>query len=180
MKRWRHPDEPRFETAADGHGRGVARRGGFGPTLHRRAPFPGIDLVEGFLGKQRLQLPPKRRRHVHACDERQDHSLQATALVHEAYLRLVRDEGLQWSSRAEFYVAAGRAMQRILVEHARKRKRLKRRGDPRPIIADVVDLATTASLEDVVAVHDAIDRLEAEDPRAALVTRLRFFAGLTV
>jgi len=96
----------------------------------------------------------------HLARERRDHTLQTTALVHEAYLRLVRDEGLQWSSRAEFYVAAGRAMQRILVEHARKRKRLKRRGDPRPIIADVVDLATTASLEDVVAVHDAIDRLE--------------------
>lgn len=113
-------------------------------------------------------------------DERRDHSLQATALVHEAYLRLVRDEDVQWSSRAQFYVAAAKAMQRILIEHARKRKRLKRGGDRQPVVADVVDLAASGNLEDVVTLHDAIDRLEAEDPRAALVTRLRFYAGLSV
>jgi RNA polymerase sigma factor (TIGR02999 family) len=113
-------------------------------------------------------------------DERRDHSLQATVLVHEAYLRLVRDENMQWSSRAQFYVAAAKAMQRILIEHARKKKRLKRGGGRRAVVADVVDLATSGNLEDVVAFHGAIDRLEAEDPRAAQVTRLRFYAGLTV
>ena len=114
-------------------------------------------------------------------DEKPGHTLQATALVHEAYLRLVRNnEKLQWSSRAQFYVAAAQAMQRILIEHARKKKRLKRGGDRQPVAANVVDLAGDENLEDVIALHAAIDRLEAEDPRAALVTRLRFYAGLTV
>jgi len=114
-------------------------------------------------------------------DEKPGHTLQATALVHEAYLRLVRNsEKLQWSSRAQFYVAAAQAMQRILVEHARKKKRLKRGGDRQPVVSNVVDLARDENLEDVVALHEAIDQLEGEDERAALVTRLRFYAGLTV
>ena len=113
-------------------------------------------------------------------DEKPGHTLQATALVHEAYLRLVRNKKLKWSSRAQFYVAAAQAMQRILVEHARKKKRLKRGGDRRPVASNVVDLARDENLEDVVVLHEAIDRLEGEDPRAALVTRLRFYAGLTV
>jgi RNA polymerase sigma factor (TIGR02999 family) len=112
--------------------------------------------------------------------ENPGHTLQATALVHEAYLRLVRNQTLNWSSRAQFYVAATQAMQRILVEHARKKKRLKRGGDRRPVVSNVLDLASDENLEDVVALHEAIERLEEEDPRAALVTRLRFYAGLTV
>ena len=113
-------------------------------------------------------------------NERPGHTLQATALVHEAYLRLLRDRKPNWSSRAQFYVAAAQAMQRILVEHARKKKRLKRGGNRQPLVADVVDLAKDENLDDVVALHEAIERLEGEDPRAALVTRLRFYAGLTV
>jgi RNA polymerase sigma factor (TIGR02999 family) len=113
-------------------------------------------------------------------DERPGHTLQATALVHEAYLRLLRDENPTWSSRAHFYVAAAQAMQRILIEHARGKKRLKRGGGRRPTAADVVDLAGDDNLEEVVALQQAIDRLAEEDPRAALVTRLRFYAGLTV
>jgi len=114
-------------------------------------------------------------------DEKPGHSLQATALVHEAYLRLVRDnDKLQWSSRGQFYVAAAQAMQRILVEHARRKKRLKRGGDRQPAASNVVDLARDENLEDVVALHEALERLEGQDPRAALVTRLRFYAGLTV
>jgi RNA polymerase sigma factor (TIGR02999 family) len=113
-------------------------------------------------------------------DERPGHTLQATALVHEAYLRLVRGKNLEWSSRAQFYVAAAQAMQRILVEHARRKKRLKRGGGRRPVASNVVDLAKDENLEDVVALHEVIDRLEGEDPRAALVTRLRFYAGLSI
>jgi len=113
-------------------------------------------------------------------DEKPGHSLQATALVHEAYLRLIRNKELKWSSRAQFYVAAAQAMQRILVEHARKKKRLKRGGNRRPVASNIVDLAREENLEDVVTLADAIDRLEREHPRAALVTRLRFYAGLTV
>jgi len=113
-------------------------------------------------------------------DERPGHTLQATALVHEAYVRLVRSPGVGWTSRAQFYAAAAHAMQRILVEHARAKHRLKRGGDRRPVPASVVDLASDADLEQVVALQDAVDRLGAEDPRAAQVTRLRFYAGLTV
>ncbi len=113
-------------------------------------------------------------------DEKRGHTLQATALVHEAYLRLVRNKELKWSSRAQFYVAAAQAMQRILVEHARKKNRLKRGGDRRPVASNVLDLARDENLEDVVALNEAINQLEGEDPRAALVTRLRFYAGLTV
>ena len=114
-------------------------------------------------------------------NEKPGHTLQATALVHEAYLRLVHNnEELSWSSRAQFYAAAAQAMQRILVEHARKKKRLKRGGDRQPMASNVVDLARDENIEDVVALHEAIDRLEGEDSRAALVTRLRFYAGLTV
>ena len=113
-------------------------------------------------------------------DEKAGHSLQATALVHEAYLRLIRDRELNWSSRGHFYTAAARAMQRILIEHARKKGRLKRGGDRRPVASSVLDLAREENLEDVVALQEAIERLEAEEPRAAEVTRLRFYAGLTV
>jgi len=112
--------------------------------------------------------------------ERHNHTLQPTALVHEAYLRLVRNQNLEWSSRAQFYVAAAQAMQRILIEHARKKKRLKRGGNRRRVASNVVGLARDENLEDVVALHEAIDRLEGEDPRAALVTRLRFYSGLSV
>ena len=116
----------------------------------------------------------------HMNDERPGHTLEATALVHEAYLRLVRNKELRWSSRAQFYVAAAHAMQRILVEHARKKKRLKRGGDRRPMVSSVLDLAADDNLEAVVALNEAVDKLEAEDARAAMVTRLRFYAGLTV
>lgn len=112
--------------------------------------------------------------------ERPGHTLEATALVHEAYLRLIRDGKPSWSSRGQFYLAAARAMQRILIEHARGRKRLKRGGDRRVVVSDVVDLASDENLDDVVAIQEAIERLEEEDRRAATVTRLRFYAGLSV
>lgn len=113
-------------------------------------------------------------------NEKPGHTLQATALVHEAYLRLLRDRNPKWSSRAQFYVAAAQAMQRILVEHARKKGRLKRGGDWQPAVSSVLDLARDENLDEVVALHAAVEKLEREDPRAALVTRLRFYAGLTV
>jgi RNA polymerase sigma factor (TIGR02999 family) len=114
-------------------------------------------------------------------DENPGHSLQATALVHEAYLRLVRTNAkVQWSSRGHFYVAAAQAMQRILIEHARRKKRLKRGGDRPTMVSNVVDLADDANFEHVFELHEAIEQLEKDDPRAALVTRLRFYAGLTV
>jgi RNA polymerase sigma factor (TIGR02999 family) len=126
-------------------------------------------------------------------NERPDHSLQATALVHEAYLRLAREKGVNWDGTDQrlFFHAAAEAMRRILIEHARKRGRVKRGGDPVRVGLDVldapggwdipgVDLAREDDLDQLVALDDAFRRLEKEDPRAADVVRLRFYAGLSV
>ena len=117
--------------------------------------------------------------------ERIGHTLQATALVHEAYLRLVGDQPVAWESRAHFYHAAARAMRQLLVEHARAKGRLKRGGSgqagsaPRKVPLDVADLAAEGQPEDILAIDDALDYLEHADPESAAVVRLRFFAGLT-
>lgn len=112
--------------------------------------------------------------------ERPDHSLQATALVHEAYLRLARDGRAPWNDRRLFFVAAAEAMRRILIEHARKRGRAKRGGDPVRVELSSVDLAREEDLDQIVALDDAFRRLEIQDRRAADVVRLRFYAGLSV
>lgn len=112
--------------------------------------------------------------------ERPDHSLQATALVHEAYLRLVGDRTVPWSSKAHFYVAAAEAMRRILIDHARGKARVKRGGGrARLSLASVADLASGDSSE-VLGFDDAFRRLESESPEAAAVVRLRFYAGLSI
>lgn len=112
--------------------------------------------------------------------ERPDHTLQATALVHEAYLRLVGDRKTPWASRAHFYVAASEAMRRILLDHAKAKSRQKRGGDrTRLALADVTDLAQKDS-SDILRFDDGFRRLESESPMAAAVVRLRFFAGLSV
>ena len=120
--------------------------------------------------------------------ERKDHTLQATALVHEAYLRLVHDAEVGWDNRGHFFAAAAEAMRRILIEHARARGRAKRGGDEegRPAkklsltLGGVADLAAQEDPELVFALDEAIQRLEAQDARVAQVVRLRFYAGLSV
>jgi len=120
--------------------------------------------------------------------ERRDHTLSATALVHEAYARLVGGNDVDWKSRAHFYAAAAEAMRRILIEHARARNRVKRGGDgknegPRKASLDyasVVDLAANESPDQILALDEVFQRLEQDDPEAAAVVRLRFFAGLSV
>src|SRR5262249_19377511 len=114
--------------------------------------------------------------------ERHEHTLQATALVHEAYLRLLGDDGaaLAWSSRAHFFSAAAEAMRRILIEHARGRGRVKRGGGRKRGPVDVIDLASAENPEDILALDAAICRLEERDPQAARIVRLRFYAGLSV
>jgi RNA polymerase sigma factor (TIGR02999 family) len=112
--------------------------------------------------------------------ERADHTLQATALVHEAYLRLLGDRDQPWANRAQFFVAAAEAMRRILIEHARARNGPRRGGGCRKWPLDVVDLATTDDPEQILALDEAISRLEEQDPEAARVVRLRFYAGLSV
>jgi RNA polymerase sigma factor (TIGR02999 family) len=112
--------------------------------------------------------------------ERADHSLDSTALVHEAYLRLVgRAPPDDRSGRGPFLAAAAGAMRRILVESARRKKRERHGGGrTRQNLADL-DLAAKAPDEDVLAVNEALDRLAAANPRAAELVNLRFFAGLT-
>ena len=108
-------------------------------------------------------------------------TLQATALVHEAYLRLVDTEKVQhWNSRGHFFAAAAEAMRRILVEQARRKRRLKHGGDRRQVDLDKVLHVCEAPDDDLPALDEALSRLEGTDPLAAKLVKLRYFAGLTV
>jgi RNA polymerase sigma factor (TIGR02999 family) len=114
--------------------------------------------------------------------ERAGHTLQPTALVHEAYVRLVDQRSADWQNRAQFFGLAAQAMRRILVDHARSRARAKRGSDPARAPVETLDVlaAPTTGLEDAVAIDDALKRLEAQDPEQARIVELRFFGGLTV
>jgi RNA polymerase sigma factor (TIGR02999 family) len=112
--------------------------------------------------------------------ERQGHSLQATALVHEAYIRMLGAESPSWNDRAHFFRAAAEAMRRILIDHARKRGRVKRGGGRIQVTLGDVQVGAGLPLEDILALDEAIQRLEGQDPRMAEIVRLRFFAGLSV
>lgn len=113
------------------------------------------------------------------ANERTGHTLQATALVHEVWLRLMGDRAVQWGGRAQFFAAAVEAMRRILIDHARKRGAIKRKFSPERI-RGVLDLASDENLSDALVLDDLILRLEKEDAQAAAVVRLRFYAGLDV
>jgi RNA polymerase sigma factor (TIGR02999 family) len=112
--------------------------------------------------------------------ERQGHTLQPTALVHEAYLRLLGGAGPPWNSRAHFFHAAAEAMRRILIEYARRRKRVKRGGGRVRVDLEDAQVAEWPHPDELLAVDEAIRRLEEEDSRAADVVRLRYFVGLSV
>ena len=108
-------------------------------------------------------------------------TLQATALVHEAFLRLVdADKQQAWNSRGHFFAAAAESMRRILVERARRTRAAKRGGDRQREDIDACEIEAPALKHDVLALNDALDRLEAEDAQAAKFVKLRYFAGLTV
>lgn len=121
------------------------------------------------------------RRIAAAClrRERPGHTLQATALVHEAYLRLLKDQDLSFQNRAHFLGIAARAMRQILVEHARARDAAKRGGERHRITLDEAVAATGNQEVDVLAVHEALERLAALDAQHARLVELRFFGGLT-
>ncbi len=113
--------------------------------------------------------------------EKPGQTLQATALVHEAYLRLLGGgPALAWNSRGHFFAAAAEAMRRILVENARRKRRLRHGGDRRRVDLDTLDLAIDQASEDVLALDEALEKLAAQEPVAAAVVQLRYFAGLTV
>ena len=112
--------------------------------------------------------------------ERAGHTLQATALVHEAYMRLVGDRDVGWDGRAHFYAAAAEAMRRILIEHARRVGAKKRGGDRHREIANVADLSNDETIGDALDMDAAIEALQRDDPRAASVAQLRFYTGLSI
>ena len=112
--------------------------------------------------------------------ERPDHTLQATALVHEAFLRLVDQKETNWNGRVHFLAIAARAMRQILVNHAKSRRRLKRSGGRKRIPLDAAEPRADGSHPDVVALDEALDDLGSFDPRKARLVELRYFSGLTV
>jgi RNA polymerase sigma factor (TIGR02999 family) len=112
--------------------------------------------------------------------EKPGQTLQATALVHEAYLRLVGDANQSWDSRGHFFAAAAEAMRRILIDDARRKRRLKRGGGRDRVDLDQVEAAAVAPGDDLLAVDEALEQFAAEDPKKAELVMLRFYGGLSV
>ncbi len=115
-------------------------------------------------------------------NERSDHTLQATSLVHEAYMQLVDSDRIRrWDSRGHFFAAAADAMRRILVDSARRRRRVKHGGGLHRESADVLDeLVATLPDDELLALEEAVDNLAVEDGAAAQLVKLRFYAGLSM
>jgi RNA polymerase sigma-70 factor, ECF subfamily len=113
--------------------------------------------------------------------ERVDHTLQPTALVHEAYLRLIGQKPIDWQNRAHFFGVAARLMREILIEYARARNRIKRGGEFKTIIAldDAVSFSSEKQL-DVIALDEALSQLENLDERQARIVEMKFFGGLSI
>ena len=108
------------------------------------------------------------------------HTLQTTALLNEAYLRLVDQREAHWQNRAQFFGVAAQLMRRILVNHARGRNRVKRAGDLQKVSLDEASLVSQEAAMDLVAVHEALERLEAVNERMGRIVELRFFGGLSI
>ncbi len=111
--------------------------------------------------------------------ERPDHTLQATALVHEAYLKLVDQTRVQWRNRTHFFAVAAQAIRRILVDHARTHRRIKRGGGGVKVALDDKVAAFATPVVDVIALDEALTRLAESHPEEARIVEYRFFAGLT-
>jgi RNA polymerase sigma factor (TIGR02999 family) len=116
----------------------------------------------------------------HMAREAPGHTLQPTALVHEAWLRLRGSTQGNWGSRAHFFGAAGEAMRRILVEHARRKHSQKRGGGVTPVQLNESALVLAAPPDELLAVHEALDTLAQEDADAAELVKLRYFVGMTM
>jgi RNA polymerase sigma factor (TIGR02999 family) len=114
------------------------------------------------------------------ASESPGHTLQATALVHEAWLRLAGPETVRWQNRAHFFGAAAEAMRRILVEHARRRQSQKRGGNVERVELDESAVVLAAPPDELLAVDEALVELAKEDPVAAELVKLRYFVGMTM
>jgi RNA polymerase sigma factor (TIGR02999 family) len=121
------------------------------------------------------------RRHaaVRMAREVPGQTLQPTALVHEAWLRMAGDSNQRWQNRAHFFGAAAEAMRRILIERARNKARLKRGENPQRLDIEKVDIAAASPDEKAILIDEALKRLQAQDPERARVVVLKFFEGLT-
>jgi RNA polymerase sigma factor (TIGR02999 family) len=107
------------------------------------------------------------------------HTLQATALVHEAYLKLGGDEQRSWANRAQYFAAAAEAMRRILIDHARKRRAVRHGGGQEHVPLEEISIAAPGDDDELLAVHDAMGKLAAHDAQKAELVKLKYFAGLT-
>lgn len=112
--------------------------------------------------------------------ERPDHTLQATALVHEAYVKLATQRDARWQNRTQFFGVASQVMRRILVDYARGQQRIRRGGKQQKVSLDDVMLVSPDHSEEVLSVHESLSRLEKLDGRQARIVELRYFGGLTV
>jgi RNA polymerase sigma factor (TIGR02999 family) len=149
--------------------------GGFTRDRMQDEPRPACELLPLVYDELRRLAAQRLAR------EAPGQTLQATALVHEAYLRLVGESpDRPWDSRGHFFAAAAEAMRRILVENARRRHRLKRGGDRARVDVDQVELAAPGIDADVLALDEALERLAQTEPLKAQVVQLRVFAGLTI
>jgi RNA polymerase sigma factor (TIGR02999 family) len=117
--------------------------------------------------------------HARMRGERSDHSLDTTDLVHEAFLRLVDLDHMEWRDRRHFLAMAARVMRRVLIDHARRTSAEKRGGDREKVALDDVPLMTDAEIEGLLVLDEMLERLEAEHPRAASILEQRYFGGFT-
>ena len=113
------------------------------------------------------------------ANEAAGHTLQPTALVHEAWLRLVGNENQQWDGRAHFFAAAAEAMRRILIDRARRKRALRHGGDQQRVDIQEVDLAASTADDQLLAVSEALDKLAAQHQVEAELVKLRYFVGMT-
>ena len=142
-----------------------------------------IEQGDARAADELLPLVYEQLRHLAAAKlshERPGQTLQATALVHEAYIRLVGPEAQNWSGRTHFFAAAAEAMRRILIDNARRKQRLKRGGDQKKVDLDDAELAHDVPCDDVIALDEALIKLAKMDKVKADLVKLRYFAGLTL
>ncbi len=112
--------------------------------------------------------------------EREGHTLQSTALVHEVFLRLFDQEKVNWKDRAHFYGVCAKLMRRVLVDYARQRRYAKRQGEAHKVSLDQAAMVSAGRAAELMAVDDALVGLEGLDPRKSRIVELRFFGGLTI
>ena len=142
---------------------------------HARGDGGALDRLFPKVYDELRQMARGRMRH-----ERADHTLGATELVHEAFFRLVRLDRIDWKSRAHFLAMASQAMRNVLLDHAEHRGAQKRGGGERAVTLERVEIANASPNDDVLALCEALQRLEQLEPRQARVVECRFFGGLNL